>query len=187
MTTAIVNKKATIFGEDDQSAELTGDSSVSQSNSLGGSMGLNNTNFPAFGNSGTSEIIVASRSAPVTNSKNVIFIRASSFTGTNGRTVTFRLRENNTSGTILSSVIISTIGESPSSTQAVEWIMKPIVVNASLSVSSIVLTRQTATPPSFGTQGSYAFDVWTANLVDTHVASLTGDNTQRTVENQILS
>ena len=175
------NAKSPLFGagensvgiiETDAVAGLTGSLVLDESQFLGGQVGLNANGFPASGTASRTESIVDSRAITVTEVDNVLIVRASAFTGTNGasRAVTFRIRENNLTGNIIGGVTVATSGGSPSSTNSTEWQIKIFVINISASVTSIVLTRQHTGPtgPSEGFQGTYAFDVWLVEGDDTH-------------------
>lgn len=181
MTTNFTTKKSKLLGEDTQASILSGDvdgvNPVNQFNfvTVDGGGGGADTNF--------AEVIYASLSLTATESINKAYIQHIQPADRNNDGGTIRIREDDINGTVIAS------GGYSAGNGGVTLALSAIITNQPIGSRTYVFTRiQFGSPGDFIRLHAGATSIaYIVDITDTHVATLSGANTQRTVGEDILS
>lgn len=169
MTTKIINKKGTLFGSDTHASNLTGNVTTATT----GPTGVTTTNFGlSVTNSG--DVGIGGFSFNPTSAINIAFLRAAVYVTNNAFIKIFE-----------GAVELASAGGSGTGTRTVSFVVKDTSIglhNYDYTIVRNGLNYQYGNGGNHSpiTQGSGV------DIIDTHLATLSGSNTQRTTNDTIL-
>lgn len=181
MTTGFTNKRSLLLGSDTHSSSLSGSVSQAETNaqSENGNLGTTiDTNFDekyTAGSAGTTRATFTDVATPTDSLMILVIGQATRSALIDEQTKTWLWKKD--------TVTFSTVNLSPTiSSLSNKTLLSTVVITPTAGTHTYTLVENDAT--SFG---SVSAKITFIQLTDTHAATLTGSNTQRTVAEGILS